>query len=228
MTKPPILIIPPHHAGFARAVLVGLVLSCVLPEALLFAADMGLVGSSRWRPLAYQYGAFWPGLLHGWLPNFGWQPVTMFLTHTILHAGPLHLIGNMLALVVLGQIVIDQQGPLRMLLVYLVAALGGGLCFGLLSRSAVPMVGASGAIFGLAGALLIWRWQARQQLRHSATAAALWLLGGAALLIVINLLMWWWQAGQLAWQTHLGGVLAGAATATLLRPYRPILAKIRA
>jgi rhomboid protease GluP len=208
--------------------MVGLVLASVLPEAVLFAADMGLLGSSRWRPFAYQYGAFWAGLLHGWLPNFAWQPVTMFLSYIFLHAGPLHLVGNMLALWVLGQTTIEQQGPRRLLLIYLVASLGGGLCFGLLSRSPSPMIGASGAIFGLAGALLIWRWQDRRSLGHSTLMAAVWLVGGAMLLIVINVVMWWSQAGQLAWETHLGGALAGAATAILLPIYRPILEKIRA
>ena len=34
-----------------------------LVELTLLAADYGLVGTTRWRALAYQYGAFWAGLL---------------------------------------------------------------------------------------------------------------------------------------------------------------------
>jgi membrane associated rhomboid family serine protease len=36
------------------------------------------------------------------------------------------------------------------------------------------------------------------------------------LLVVMNLVLWWAMSGQLAWQTHLGGFLAGAVAAALL------------
>ena len=210
-----------------QGVLIALILACVLPEIILLAADFGLIGSPRWRPLAYQYGAFWAGLLHGWQPNFTAQPVTMFLTHAFLHTGPVHLIGNMLALAVLGQTILERHGPRQFFLVYITAALSGGAAFGLLSQSAVPMVGASGAIFGLAGAQLVWRWQDQPKggLCHLRRLAEL--CGGMLGLVVINLLMWWLQDGQLAWQTHLGGTLMGVVAAGLLPAQRPILLKIR-
>ncbi|WP_426037412.1 rhomboid family intramembrane serine protease [Cypionkella sp. TWP1-2-1b2] len=204
-----------------------MILTSVLPELILLSADFGLIGSPRWRPLAYQYGAFWAGLLHGWQPNFAVQPVTMFLTHAFLHTGPMHLIGNMLALGVLGQMILERHNTGQFILIYIAAALGGGTTYGLLSHSAVPMVGASGAIFGLAGAQLVWRWQDQPKgdLSHLRRLAEL--CGGMLGLVVINLLMWWLQDGQLAWQTHLGGTLMGVAAAGLLPAQRPILLKIR-
>lgn len=197
-------------------VLVALIAICVLIEAVLVLADHGLIGSARWRPLAYQYGAFWAGLLHGWRPNFAAQPVSMFFTYAFLHAGTVHLIGNMLALALLGPPVLERQGPWRFALVYLAAVLGGAATFGLLTRSPAPMVGASGALFGLAGALLVWRWQDQ---RHAGLARARGLAdlaGGLLGLTAINLGTWWLQSGQLAWQTHMGGALAGALVAGLL------------
>ncbi len=212
---------PAPPTGSARArrrqgVLIALILACVLPEIILLAADFGLIGSPRWRPLAYQYGAFWAGLLHGWQPNFAAQPGTMFLSHAFLHTGPLHLIGNMLALAVLGQTILERHGTGRFVLVYIAAALSGGAAFGLLSHSAVPMVGASGAIFGLAGAQLVWRWQDQRAAGSRRFHSLAELCGGMLGLGMINLLMWWTQGGQLAWQTHLGGTLMGAVVAGLL------------
>lgn len=210
----------PRPAAWHPALVTVIAIS-VLAEAMLVLADFGLIGTPRWRPLAYQYGAFWAGLLHGWRPNFSTQPLTMFLTHAFLHTGPVHLIGNMLALALLGQSILDRQGARAFALVYLAATLGGGAGYGLLSHSAVPMVGASGAIFGLVGALLIWRWQ-DQRRAGQGTARGLAMLCGSLLgLVVINLLMWWLQSGQLAWQTHLGGTLAGAAVAGMLRQNGP-------
>lgn len=210
-----------------RGILIALILACVVPEIILLAADLTLIGSPRWRPLAYQYGAFWAGLLHGWQPNFAAQPVTMFLSHAFLHTGPVHLVGNMLALAVLGQIVLERRGPWAFAPVYLAAILGGGAAFGLLSRSAVPMVGASGAIFGLAGAALVWRCQDQTRSDQRRIRNLAELCGGLLGLVVINLLMWWIQDGQLAWQTHLGGTLAGALVAVFWPAQRPVLAKMR-
>ena len=216
MTHPAL---PSGSAGLrrrGRGLLNALVLTSVLPELILLAADFGLIGSPRWRPLAYQYGAFWAGLLHGWRPNFVAQPITMFLTHAFLHTGPVHLIGNMLALGVLGQMILERHSPRWFILVYITAALNGGAAFGLLSHSAVPMVGASGAIFGLAGAQLVWRWQDQRVAGSSRFHSLAELCGGMLGLVVINLLMWWIQGGQLAWQTHLGGTLMGAVVVALL------------
>ena len=226
------MIPPAPPTGSARprprhGVLIALILASVLPEIVLLAADFGLIGSPRWRPLAYQYGAFWAGLLHGWQPNFAAQPVTMFLTHMFLHTGPLHLIGNMLALMVLGQTSLERHGPRQFALVYLAAGLGGGAAFGLLSQSAAPMVGASGAIFGLAGAQLIWRWQDQRSAELSRIRSLAELCGGMLGLVVINILLWWTQGGQLAWQTHLGGTLVGAVAAGVWSTQRPSLEKIR-
>jgi membrane associated rhomboid family serine protease len=39
-------------------------------------------------------------------------------------------------------------------------------------------------------------------------------------LVLMNLLLWWAMSGQLAWEAHLGGFLAGAALAALLGEHR--------
>ena len=76
------------------------------------------------------------------------------------------------------------------------------------------MVGASGALFGLAGALLAWSYVDRFVARE-----ALWPIARmAGLLIAINIAMYWGLDGQLAWQTHLGGFVAGWILALLIDP----------
>ncbi|MBC7738624.1 MAG: rhomboid family intramembrane serine protease [Candidatus Saccharibacteria bacterium] len=197
----------------------GLIVVPCLVELLLIGADFGLWGTTLWRPMAYQYGGFWAGLLHDWQPNFALQPVTMFLTYSQLHAGLGHLVGNMVVLAWLGGRVADRQGERMLLLIYAVSALVGALVFGLISNSPAPMVGASGAIFGLAGALTVWDAQSRHGRARWVRAARIVLA-----LVLVNLVMWWLQSGNLAWQTHLGGTLAGMAVAL----YPALFAKIRA
>lgn len=189
-------------------------LACLVPELVLSGADYGLWGSVHWRDLAIGWGGFWPGLLTDWRPNFPGQPWAMFVTHGFLHAGPVHFAVNMMSLVSLGRAVEDRVGPWGFLRIYGAALIGGGLGYGLLVLALTPggitpMVGASGALFGLAGALILWA-----GLERRAIGAPLWPVWRACLwLVALNLGLWWVTGGRLAWQTHLGGFLAGAAVA---------------
>lgn len=195
-------------AGWAVAALALLV---ALPEALLTLADLGLVGTASWRPWAYQNGAFWSGLLRDWRPNYAAQPVLMFVTYAVLHAGPGHLLGNLAGLAWFGPPLARRLGWARLLLAFWATAIGGALAFGLLSREGAPMVGASGAVFGLAGVAMTRGWRDRVRAGLSAWPALAPSLGMALLLVVVNLASWWWEDGLVAWQTHLGGALTGAA-----------------
>ncbi len=197
----------------APVVLAILGLTCGI-ELILQAADHGWIGSLRWRSLAYQYGAFWNGLLDNWRPNYTAQPLAMFVTYQGLHAGLTHLLGNMLILVLVGRILVRRVGQAWFAAFYVVSGIGGGLGFALLADSTQPMVGASGALFGLIGA---WKWQdwfLNTQRGVSRRALILDVVG----LIVLNVLFWAVQGGQLAWEAHLGGFLTGWLIATLAIP----------
>lgn len=198
-------------------VLIAAVALPTLIEVALTGADMGLWGPGRLRQLLYDWGGFWPGLLGSWQPNFPMQPYAMFLSYALLHGGILHLGMNMVTLWSLGIGVIDRVGSVRFLGLYLGATLGGAAGYGILAETVRPMVGASGALFGLAGALMAWAYVDRFTAR-----AALWPIARVGtLLLAINLVMYWALDGQLAWQTHLGGFFAGWVLALLIDP-RPL------
>lgn len=187
---------------------------CIGVEAILVLADFGIAGPERLRQLAYDYGGFWPGLLSGWRPNYPAQPYMMFLTYGFLHAGLAHLVVNMITLWSLGRVVLDRIGPVGFALLYLGALIGGAAGFGLLAPDLRPMVGASGALFGLVGGILAWAYVDRYTHREG-----LWPVGRAVLLLVaLNLVLWWAMDGQLAWETHLGGFIAGWVVALLIDP----------
>jgi membrane associated rhomboid family serine protease len=75
------------------------------------------------------------------------------------------------------------------------------------------MVGASGALFGLAAEVVVA--EVRRVRRWS--TQLLRGLGLVILLLALNAAVWLLQGGQLAWETHLGGFLAGLALALLWR-----------
>ena len=206
---------PDARPGLRSVVWLGLVLA--LPELVLSGADHQFWGSLRWRSVAYSWGAFWNGLLHGWQPNFPLQPWTMFVSYGFLHAGLTHLGGNLVTLLWLGPVVIDRYGEAGFWRIWVASWLGGGVGFALLSHQTGPMVGASGALFGLAAALIV----AAAEDRHAERAWARLLRAGVGIagLMVLNMIGWWWEDGRLAWQTHLGGAVLGVAMA-LTMPVR--------
>ena len=195
-------------------VLLAIVIACTAIELVLQFSDFGLINDSRLRRTAYEYGGFWPGLLRDWSPNYPLQPWLMFVTYAFLHGGLVHLIVNMITLFSLGAIVIRRVGQFGFVLLYVAAMIGGALGFGLLAETYRPMVGASGALFGLAGGLVAWDYVDRYTFQD-----ALWpVVRAVLLLIILNIVLWWAMDGQLAWETHLGGFISGWIAALLIDP----------
>lgn len=197
--------------------LYGLITTCCLIEIALRLADLGVVWPTSMRNTVYDYGAFWPGLLDNWKPNYSAQPYSMFITYGFLHSGVMHLVVNMLTLWSLGGAVLNRTGQGGFVVLFVVTVIGGGAGFGLLAPGLRPMVGASGALFGLLGAILAWEY-----VDHHTDRKGRWNVARVVLLLVgLNLVLWWAMNGQLAWQAHLGGFLVGWIAAFLIDP-RPI------
>lgn len=194
--------------------LLGLIAVCVVIELVLRLSDLGLIGSERLRALAYEYAGFWPGLLDDWRPNYSSQPYLMFATYAFLHGGLVHLIVNMITLWSLGTLVIGRVRLRGFALLYIGALIGGAIGYSLLSTDPRPMVGASGALFGLIGGVLAWLYVDR----YTYSEGLLPVLQAVVMLIILNLVLWWAMDGQLAWETHLGGFITGWIVALLIDP----------
>jgi membrane associated rhomboid family serine protease len=124
--------------------------------------------------------------------NGGWWRL---ITTAFLHANIIHIGFNMFALWVIGGPVEQYLGRARFLGLYFVAGLAGSA--GALLQTPFITVGASGAIFGILGAMLILEWQATGK------------LGGQAMtLIVINLAFSFTFSG-ISWGGHVGGLIGG-------------------
>lgn len=118
------------------------------------------------------------------------------ITAAFLHANIIHIAFNMFALWVIGGPVETYLGRSRFLGLYLVSGLAGS-AGALLQAPTAVTVGASGAIFGILGALLIIEWQATGKLA-----------GQAMTLIVINLAFSFTFSG-ISWGGHVGGLIGG-------------------
>ena len=177
----------------------GIIAACVV----VYALQMLIPGDFVYKQFAYnnvfaapQYGAFEP-----------WR----MLTSAFLHSPDslLHILLNMYTLWIFGQALEPILGRIRFLALYLVSAIGGSVGYLLLNPLLVPgqglvgLVGASGAIFGLFGAMLL------VQRRRGGDTRQLWVL--IAINGVIGFLI-----PHIAWQAHLGGLITGGLCAAVL------------
>lgn len=92
--------------------------------------------------LLYEYFAQWDfrgDHFHVW----------QLVTHQFLHGGFMHIIFNMLALVSIGPFCEEYLGERKFLPFYILSGIGAALLHMFIVTSNIPMVGASGAIFGL-------------------------------------------------------------------------------
>ena len=122
-----------------------------------------------------------------------WQLGTSMFTHVDL----MHIGFNMLALWFLGPQLEAAVGRLRFLTIYLVSGLTGSAFVYWLSPELARTVGASGAIFGLMGALLV----IAVKLRADYSQILLWL--------GLNVMITVFGRGLISWQGHLGGLVGG-------------------
>ena len=194
-----------------------LVIANVAVYLLELLTGSGINGDSGWifqhgalvingRYFGHQLGAFPPGYPLGTvgLEHGEWWRL---ITAAFLHYGPIHLGMNMLALWWLGQPVEAALGRTRYLLIYFTAGLAGSTGALLLNPNDVT-VGASGAIFGILGALFV--------LEYHATGRV---VGQAMTLIVINI-AFSFAVPNISIGGHLGGLVAGVLGTIALISFR--------
>lgn len=139
-----------------------------------------------------------------WVPGVAdgawWQLLTSGFTHVQIW----HLGTNMLVLWFIGPAIEQILGRARYLVVYLLSLLGGSVAVMWFASPASATVGASGAIFGLLGTLLILAVRGRGNVR------------GVLMWIGLNLLITVLGYGHISWQGHIGGLAVGLATAAII------------
>ncbi|MGH2729476.1 MAG: rhomboid family intramembrane serine protease [Actinomycetota bacterium] len=126
-------------------------------------------------------------------------------TPVLVHANILHIGMNMLILYIYGQNVEQTFGSVRFVLIYLVSALLGS-AFSFAFGSGRPSVGASGAIFGVVGALIVYLY------RRRSSALMGQYLNGLVTFVAINAVIGLIIPGIDVF-AHLGGFAGGAALA---------------
>ena len=153
--------------------------------------------------------------------------VTTLFTSMFVHAGWLHVLGNMLYLYIFGDNVEDRLGHIRYVVFYLLCGAAAGATHALTAvHSGVPVVGASGAIAGVSGAYFLFFPTSRV-----VTLVPIFLFVQIIEIPAVFFLFMWfvWQVvsgvatlgaasrGGVAVWAHVGGFVAGMIVGPLLR-----------
>lgn len=121
------------------------------------------------------------------------------ITYAFLHGGLVHLIANMYSLYIIGSQIENNYGKLKFIFIYLVSALTGGLLSAIFNNNI--SIGASGAIFGLLGALVYFGFHFRLYLSDA-------LKTRIVPVILINLLIGF-MVTDIDNACHIGGLIGG-------------------
>ena len=166
-------------------------------------------------------------------PEIPYPYWSTLVTSMFLHGGWGHLGGNMLFLWIFGDNIEHRLGHIRFLVFYLVCGLAAGLAHIIFnSASAIPTVGASGAISGVLGGYLVLFPRNRVYVMTYggvATVPAILMLGLWILLQFVNgvgSVANTPETGGVAYLAHIGGFIAGAVLAPLFtagRPRQPLI-----
>ena len=141
-------------------------------------------------------GVFLPGVADGaW-----WQLMSSVFTHVEIW----HVAMNMFALFIFGPSLESIVGRVRFLAIYFVGGLSSSVLVLLLSNQYGSTVGASGALFALLGALLVFA--------RKAGLNSQWLLQNLVVAVVITVVGW----RLISWQGHLGGFIGGVLAAVII------------
>ncbi|TCM45697.1 rhomboid family intramembrane serine protease [Kribbella sp. VKM Ac-2568] len=122
------------------------------------------------------------------------------LTSAYTHVQIFHIFSNLFMLYVVGPPLEQMLGRLRFTVLYLLSALGGSVAVWLLGSPISATLGASGAVLGLVGALLV--------ISRARGLDVTWIIAYVAITAVIS-----FTIPNISWEGHLGGFVTGAAVA---------------
>lgn len=168
------------------------------------------------RNWAIAYFGFRNDVLWSDAPIYPGQRVVMFLSYSFVHVGPAHFAVNMVTLVLFGRSIIRSTRESYALALFGAGAISGAATYALIGPGN-PVIGASGALFGLLGALIGWE-LAAARLGRTGYAGPFGLI---LIIVILNAVQWWLADGILAWQVHLGGGISGLLIGLVRPPKEP-------
>ena len=173
----------------------------------------------EWRSTAFLLLAFFPiEFSTPYKELFLGQNFIMFFSYSFLHGNFFHMIINVAIFFALGKQIEEQLGPINLTLIFISTAIAGAAAYQLFaSENPVPMVGASGGVFGFFGFLKGKELLYRISHRLSILPFLNLVFGLLILHIILILLHPTIIPFQIGWHGHFGGFLSGLVLAGVIK-----------
>ena len=173
----------------------------------------------EWRSTAFLLLAFFPiEFSTPYRELFLGQNFIMFFSYSFLHGNFFHMIINVAIFFALGKQIEEQLGPINLTLIFISTAIAGAVAYQLFaSGNPVPMVGASGGVFGFFGFLKGKELLYRISHRLSILPFLNLVFGLVILHIILILLHPTIIPFQIGWHGHFGGFLSGLVLAGVIK-----------
>ena len=182
---------------------------------IVFALESLQPGGSTDSGVLYQFGATTADV-------FSTGQLWRLIASCFVHIGPVHIMGNTILLLWLGNMAERMYGRLRFLGMYLAAGIGGSIVSVMAAGPDVTSAGASGAIWGLLGALLVGSWSNRRAISEAEGRALRSSLTGA---LMLNAAISFLPGVGLA--AHCGGFITGVALGLVIPYCNPCSSRAR-
>jgi membrane associated rhomboid family serine protease len=209
-----------------------MVWAIIAANVAAFLYQLSLSGSEM-EALLYEHALvparyFYPAW--GELEGLSAGDLTPFITNTFLHGGWLHIILNLWTFYIFGPALEDRLGPVRFLVLYLLAGIAASVAHAVFNASSeVPVLGASGAIAGVIAAYALRFPYAWVRVIFPILFIPLFFSIPAMLFAGLWFAMQVFQgaselmrpfagAAGIAWWAHIGGFIAGLILLVLLEP----------
>jgi uncharacterized protein len=185
------------------------VMAIIIANIVLFLAvelsGKGLYPFGPYSPYLTDRFTYYLGLIPHYFTSRPW----MLFTSMFIHSGFAHIFGNMITLFFFGSFLNRLIGNGRFLLVYFIGGLVGNTAYLLLGQDYSLVVGASGAVYAIAGALVVMTPKLPVRL-YFLIPVPLWAV------VLIFYVIFSFLPG-VAWQAHLGGLAVGLLSGYFFR-----------
>ena len=150
-----------------------------------------------------------------------WQTVASPITYVLVHGDFTHLLVNVLMFLAFGSAVGRRMGKCQLVLFYIFSGIAGAALFALLNaNSFAPLIGASGAVAGMVGAVCFYSLAPSYSSNPTPFRSRNSTFGFIAMWFFLNFFLGalppefiGLKGGAIAWETHLGGFIFGLITA---------------
>ncbi len=173
----------------------------IIANFLLFFAVMfsseGRYPFGEYREIIIDRFTYYLGLIPYYFTERPWT----ILTGMFIHSGFGHIFGNMITLFFFGSFLARLVGNKWFVLIYFVGGLAGNALYLALGESFSIAVGASGAVYAIAGALVV--------MMPTLTVRLYFLIPMPLWVVVLVFFGIWSFIPGVAWQAHIGGLVVG-------------------